>query len=391
MIRFTGPAAAMIAVLPLALAAQRPVGLGKPDAEFGEPFSQIAGVRELSDGRLLLSDQRERIVLLIDMKSGTSIRIGREGSGPGEYGSPQRIIALAADTSAIHDPSNVRYLLIGPDGKTGETFRIDDATTGGRGRPGGTSAKGSDARGRMYYEGSPFVITADNGLAPADSAPVLRYDRLTRKSETIAYVHLAKGNARVSGTDGMVQTRIGLKAFPARDEWAPLPDGGVVVVRVRDYHVDRYSAAGNRTSGPPVRVDALAVTEADKDVWRAERKAAIGSGLQQGRGGAPPRGAPPVSAIPEPEFPAFKPPFVVGGVFARPNGDVWVLRSRRANDPVPVYDVFNPAGTMVSRVAFPPRTRLLGFGKETAYAARIDEDDLQYLQRYKLQPAVRTR
>jgi hypothetical protein len=317
------------------------------------------------------------------LKAGKSVRIGREGSGPGEYGSPQRIIALGADTSAIQDPTNTRYLVIGPDGKTGATFRIDDATTGGRGRPGGTAAKGSDARGRLYYEGSPFVMTGVDGIAPVDSAPVLRYDRLTGKSETLAYVHLAKGNARVSGTDGMVQTRIGLKAFPARDDWVPLPDGGVAVVRVRDYHVDRYSAAGNRTSGPPVRVDALPVTEADKTEWRAERKAPSGSGIQQGRGGAPPRAAPPV-ALPEQEFPEFKPPFVVGAVFARSNGDVWVLRSRRAGDPVPVYDVFNSSGTMVSRVAFPTRTRLLGFGNGTAYVVRNDEDDLQYLQRYKL-------
>ncbi len=34
-----------------------------------------------------------------------------------------------------------------------------------------------------------------------------------------------------------------------RDEWAAMPDGGVAVVRVHDYHVDRYSAAGKRTSG----------------------------------------------------------------------------------------------------------------------------------------------
>ena len=108
MIRVTAPATAMIAFLPVGLAAQRPVTLGKPDAEFGEPFSQIAGIRELSNGKVIVSDQRERIVLLIDMKTQASTRIGREGSGPGEYGTPQRIIALAGDTSAIQDPSNVR-------------------------------------------------------------------------------------------------------------------------------------------------------------------------------------------------------------------------------------------------------------------------------------------
>ena len=34
------------------------------------------------------------------------------------------------------------------------------------------------------------------------------------------------------------------------------------------------------------------------------------------------------------------PPFEMGQTHARPNGEVWVLRSRSANDQVAVYDVF---------------------------------------------------
>jgi hypothetical protein len=71
------------------------------------------------------------------------------------------------------------------------------------------------------------------------------------------------------------------------------------------------------------------------------------------------------------------------GVFARPNGDVWVLRSRKAGDAIPVYDVFDTTGKMIARVAFPAKTRLVGFGNGTIYAARSDDDDLEYLQRYR--------
>lgn len=87
--------------------------------------------------------------------------------------------------------------------------------------------------------------------------------------------------------------------------------------------------------------------------------------------------------LPELTFPAAKPPFESGHLFARPNGEVWVLRSRRANDPIAVYDVFTRTG-MIGRVAFPPRTRLVGFGNATVYAARLDEDDLQFLERWSL-------
>ena len=39
---------------------------------------------------------------------------------------------------------------------------------------------------------------------------------------------------------------------------------------------------------------------------------------------------------------------------------------------------------MIGRIGFPPRTRLAGFGNATVYAVRLDEDDLQYLERWTL-------
>jgi hypothetical protein len=213
--------------------------------------------------------------------------------------------------------------------------------------------------------------------------PIFRYDRATQEIDTNAYANLARGNAQVSsGRGGSVQMRIGRTPFPARDDWAPLSDGGVAIARVRDYHVDWYSASGRPTSGRPVDVDPVPVTGADKEKWRAERRAIVGP--QLGRGGAPPRGAPPRSAMPDPEFPAFKPPFELGAL-ARPNGELWVLRSRKATDSVPVYDVFNSTGTLIERIALPPMSRVVGFGIGTVYVARADQDDLQYLQRYRLQ------
>jgi hypothetical protein len=88
--------------------------------------------------------------------------------------------------------------------------------------------------------------------------------------------------------------------------------------------------------------------------------------------------------MPELTFPAFKPPFEMGKTFARPNGELWVLRSRAANDRVAVYDVFTRGGGLVRRVAFPPATEIIGFGNDAAYTIRLDDDDLQYLERWRL-------
>jgi len=45
--------------------------------------------------------------------------------------------------------------------------------------------------------------------------------------------------------------------------------------------------------------------------------------------------------------------------------------------------VFDRGGNLVQKVVLPQRTRVIGFGDGTVYTVRMDEDDLQYLQRHK--------
>src|SRR5437868_2058556 len=108
--RITGIAAAL---MPAFLAGQKPLTLAKPEAEYGEPFTQISGVRELKDGRVLVADARDKTLQLVDLK-GKATKVGREGSGPGEFGLPMRLLPLPADTSAVFDPINQRYLTVHP-------------------------------------------------------------------------------------------------------------------------------------------------------------------------------------------------------------------------------------------------------------------------------------
>jgi hypothetical protein len=66
---------------------------------------------------------------------------------------------------------------------------------------------------------------------------------------------------------------------------------------------------------------------------------------------------------------------------------LWVRRTVPAGEPA-TYNIIDPAGRVVQKVVLAKRARLLGFGKASVYVLRIDEDDLQYVQRYAL-PAVR--
>lgn len=84
------------------------------------------------------------------------------------------------------------------------------------------------------------------------------------------------------------------------------------------------------------------------------------------------------------DWPEYVPPFLASAALARPNGEVWVLRTRKPGDKIPTYDVFDASGRVIGRVALPADTRLIGFGNGTVYLVRTDADDLQYLQRYRL-------
>jgi hypothetical protein len=369
-----------VALVPALAISQQPLRLEKPTATFPEPFTQVASIRELRDGRVLVLDRRDRIVLIVDFRNGKSTTVGREGTGPGEYVQPGRLFELGPDTTAIYDGPARRFVTVGPDGKTGDAFRFDLATGAGRQR--GGIPKWSDAQGRIFTEGSVYAV---GELRAADSTAITRFSRGAQKGDTLAYVYLDKETIQVRDLPGGgTSVSNGVKAFASRDDWVALADGGVAVVRVTNYHVDWYSPSGARTAGPVVKTDAIPVTDADKAQSKKERLAAMRSAMP--RNGGTNASAPPADMVGLPDllFPMVKPPFEVGSTLARSNGEVWVQRSRTARDRIAVYDVFTKAGGLIGRVAFPPATRVVGFGNTTLYTVRLDDDDLQYLEQWRL-------
>jgi hypothetical protein len=399
---------ALLAALPFAAATQQARTLPAPNATYDEPFSQVGGLRELSNGRVIVSDGRDKIVSFIDLATGSAEKVGREGSGPGEFGLPSRLFMAPGDTTLLFDPLNTRYLVIGPDGKPKTTFMIETAAPSGQGGPGGgpgfrlggmTLARASDARGRLYGETAPISIGADGRPQTADSAGITRYDRATKKLDTLAWVKLPKNNAQVSGSGGgggqqNVSIRIGgSNPLAARDEWTVFPDGRVAIVRASDYHVDWILPNGQKRSSPAIRHTPIRMTEADKREEEALRNRARGNqmmmtvengpnGVRRSAQMGPGANAPPLEPLTD--WPEVKPAFRPGqaSVWARPNGDLWVRRTEPAGAKGTLYDVINAQGAVMYQVRLPDRITLVGFGNGTIYTTKADEDDLLYLQRH---------
>lgn len=416
------------------MAQQAPRTLPAPQAEFEEPFSQVAGLRELRDGRVIVADPRDKVVSVIDFRSGASASIGREGSGPQEFGMPMRLYAAPADTTLLFDPLNSRYLVIGPDAKPINTFRLEDgmpglrppqgpgaapgapgapgqgrpqvAAPGGQGRgpgggPGGIqmigagfTARAADARGRLYGEGSALTQGPDGRPVSADSVPLLRYDRATRRMDTLTFIVLPKSNTQVSGSQGNMRVMIGgANPLMPRDEWAVFPDGRVAVARAATYHIDFIAPDGTKRSGPriaytPIRMNAAEIRHEEglRNAARAtqmmmmveNRNGQMSRSAQIGPGA----NAPPLEPLTD--WPEVKPPFRAGqaSVWARPNGELWVRRTENAQARGTLYDVITAQGTVAFQVRLQDGVNLVGFGNNTIYTTRKDEDDLLYLRRH---------
>lgn len=420
--------------------------LAKPESEYTEPFSSLSALIELKDGRVVAADLRDKTLQAIDLRSGRATPIGREGAGPQEWNTITALFGWRGDSIVANDFGNGRYLVIGPDAKPVRTFitegdgpvvlggpadaargsagrgagagsagggaggrggdggrvgggRVVEGPPGGRGGLGGGLSLGiasaSDARGRLYSQGMAITFDKDHNLVPGDSAPILRLDPATQKVDTVAFVNLAKdaasGSARGDGRGGQtVEIRMGsTAAYPAADDWTVFRDGTVAILRVADYHVEYVRPNGRRVVGRPIPYTPVRVGEAEKQEWREALKSAtpivrtIGDGA---RGGPIPR---PNLAQEPSSWPATKPPFLAGrrspAAIAAPNGDLWVVRTRAANDRIPTIDVFNAEAQLIGQIVLPERTRLVGLGAKGVYTARVDEDDLQYLQRHALQ------
>jgi hypothetical protein len=366
--------------------------LNRPEVEYAEPFTSIAGVKELRDARVLVADPRDKTVQIIDLQAGSAEVLGREGSGPGEYGMPFRVLPMAGDTTGIGDMLNNRILIITPQGRVGGFVDLNVPNEGGgrAGRSmvmvGNNMPSMSDTKGRMYMQGAPFTFV--NGQPqPADSVPLIRWDRTTNKRDTLAFLKLPQNSSSISGGRGNVSIRIGGGApFRGADQITVAPDGRVAVVHANPYSVTYVSETGQRTNGQPIRYDRVRVTEGHKREWRDAQKGATRMMMTNDNGRRSATMAPNTDVQdPEDWGDDFMPPFLGGAgstVMFSQDGHLWVRRTGPAGQP-PTYDVIDRAGNLALKVVLPQRSRIIGFGNGTVYTIRLDEDDLQYLQRHR--------
>lgn len=378
--------AALLALLlwPSAVLSQAPPvsTLATPLADFPEGFTNLAGLRELPGGRVLTIETCDRVVKLLDFSTEEARQVGRTGAGPNEYRNPARLLPLRGDSTAVHDVGNQRYLVLDPAGRPARLFSALPSTSqsaGGAVVSTSFQPTHGDGRGRFYARESGMRAT-DAGLVVNDSAAIEWWDPYSGARDTVAFYRLNR--------PGPV-SRDPAPPFTTGVQWAVAPDGRVALVHPSDYHVEFIAPSGARSRGGPNPFTPVRLSDGHRAEWRNEQKPPCPmamSGTFTGPDGK--TGTFMRMPTPEPkEWPAVLPPIVAGGVTFASDGTLWVRRHVAADAPQ-AYDVLDGSGRVVRRVVLPKRAKLLGFGKGVVYLVRLDEDDLQYVQRHAL-PASR--
>ncbi|HSA55929.1 MAG TPA: hypothetical protein VLE53_09500 [Gemmatimonadaceae bacterium] len=389
--------------------------VGPAEAASSETVGFLYGLRELSDGRVLVNDAGRRRLLLFDRALAQAKILADSAAGtPVAYGArPTGIIPYLGDSTLLIDQSARAFLVLDPEGKVARVMSPPRAGDIGFMWNPAIGTPGFDAGGRLIYrswlmptfrapeQGKPFVPPQ-----LPDSAPILAGDFDRRAADTLGWVRVPKRRTSVTPVPGGVRLSAMINPLSTIDDWTLLPDGTIAMLRGQDYHIDWINPDGTRWSSPKMPFDWKRLTDEEKtalvDSTRralerefatpgaesgAGAAAASGHGVPTNTnhsmtilgvtmpdGGPPPRpaGAPDAPQIPEvvpaSDLPDYVPPVLRSGTMrADPQGNVWILPSTTAQSGSGLlYDVVDRRGVLTHRVRLPAGRALEGFGANGA-------------------------
>ncbi len=376
--------------------------LSEPEKVFSYGFANIVGIRELSDGRVILLDVGgEDVIVVIDSAWQKKRAIGREGGGPGEYRNPTKLFALPGDSSVTLDTYWRRMMVITPEDQTGGLIspvgnagNVHGEYEGVRTSPSGIwlrPAETTDGRGNFYALGPPAALGPNGVNILVDSAPIERWTLHSQTRDTIGFVEYKLPSTASVMQSGLAHWPVPDKSngFSSGNQWAVARDGRIASVTSNPYQVTFFSPIGERTVCYPIEYVRTRVTREHRRYWE-NRQVQRGTMLvNTGDGESYTTAAPPRQREIEYEWPEYLPPFLRTPLnrpkivqFA-PDGTLWVERTRAAEVPR-LFDVIDTVGQVIKQVRLPENRHLAGFGNGTVYLVRVDEFDLQYLERYRM-------
>lgn len=342
-------------------------------------FTEVSDFEVDATYRIWLYDFQGRRIFLFDSTGALVRRIGRQGSGPGEFAQGNGTVELADTGIAMLDSRNARVSFFTSSGDFRTSWPV----------PAGFSTNNgliSDRSHTLYLRrpvtppregeilGRIGLVRLNDGGAFGDSLepPDLPVPRDT-------YVAVSPdGNGRSSTSS----------QFAPNFYWDWHPDGYFVAG-----HGGQYEIVIAKPAGKPVIVRRAPSPVPIASEERSDEKERITFSMRQTQPGWTWNG---------PEIPEAKAP--LAGLTISRDGNIWArvampseripdaeLPQRRENAPPPrrfrspaEYEVFAPSGQFLGRVAMPPRTTFIQANGESVWGIARDADDLPAVVRFRL-------
>jgi hypothetical protein len=343
------------------------------DHRFPIEVIEVRGVRELSDGRLIVLVREPRAILLTDSAGRSTRQIGRLGDGPGEYRSPAHIFALGGDSSLVIDYTNRKWYLMARD----RMVSLPPALDAWRMRE-FVMVHGADAHGNLLQMlGLIDRATREVWQTSPEPQWARRSALLVRQPNgSIRTVDTLRGQYAGAISRKLVVNQRTMFYFGITNplqsyEQATLfPTGEIAIARLAPYRVDWISRDGSTRRGPIVQETPAPVTAAIKQRYAEDWKRNDD-------------GTPVLRAKDFDQWPAVVPPFLANALIAGSDGLLYVTRSRSAITRSLEIDVFDTTGRRVGTAMLPEGSRLLAVTPRGWYVAQRNENDEETLVRMK--------
>ena len=348
--------------------------LKPPSAQLADGFTFITSVRELADGRVLVTDEKENRLAVVDFSRQKVDGIGRIGGGPAEYRQVGRLWPLGGDSTLMADPFSRRWLVL-----DGSRIVATRAPSAGAGESG--PLLGADKDGSVVL--AVHSLTAAGKLTGLrDSMFVLRVDR-RRAADTIARVPSEFANydrtkppptLQLGGAGTQRVYRVAIGA--GLDQLIMFNDGWVAIARMHPYRVDWCAPTGTCTTGS-------AIPEPQVRIGDTEKRAYLRAAARSSRWPAN------VSLSAVTGWPEYFPPFAAktsridaSPLLTLPDGRLLIERVPTGSSVGLTYDIVDRRGVRVAQLQLPPDQQIVGFGPRSIYVVITDDDDLQHLERH---------
>jgi hypothetical protein len=193
-------------------------------------FIGLTSVRELSDGRAIVTDGRAQQLFIADFSAHTAVQLGRKGKGPGEWLNVGFILPLRGDSSIMGDVGNQRLMLFDGTKIVGLVPPDHRAVIA-------TSARVTDIdrNGRILVTRDPPPRAGNTEYTRADSNVLVLVDRVSGRQDTIARIRERPHRREIQmDNDGRITRSMPFNTEPnAQGEVAKLfHDGWLAVVRL---------------------------------------------------------------------------------------------------------------------------------------------------------------